>query len=33
MLESGEPVECGIFDFYKVFPRAFGEEDDGAERG
>ena len=29
MRESGEPVECGIFDFYKVFSRAFGEEEDG----
>jgi len=29
MRESGEPMECGIFDFYKVFPRAFGEEEDG----
>ena len=28
--ESGEPMECGIFDFYKVFSRAFGEEEDGA---
>jgi hypothetical protein len=27
MRESGEPMECGIFDFYKVFSRAFGEED------
>ena len=25
MWESGEPLECGIFDFYKVFSRAFGE--------
>jgi len=25
MRESGEPVECGIFDLYKVFSRAFGE--------
>jgi len=23
-------MECGIFDFYKVFSRAFGEEEDGA---
>ena len=23
--ESGEPMEFGIFDFYKVFSRAFGE--------
>ena len=30
MQESGEPMECGIFDFYKVFSRAFGEEEDGA---
>ena len=31
MRESGEPVECGIFDFYRVFSRAFGEEGkDGA---
>jgi len=29
MRESGEPMECGIFDFYKVFSRAFGEEEDG----
>ena len=29
MRESGEPMECGIFDFYKVFSRAFGEEGDG----
>jgi len=28
--EPGEPMECGIFDFYKVFSRAFGEEEDGA---
>ena len=27
--ESGEPMECGIFDFYKVFSRAFGEEEKG----
>jgi len=25
MRELGEPMECGIFDFYKVFSRAFGE--------
>ena len=25
MRESGEPMELGIFDFYKVFSRAFGE--------
>jgi len=30
MRELGEPVECGIFDFYKVFSRAFGEGEDGA---
>ena len=30
MRESGEPMECGIFDFYKVFSRAFGEGEDGA---
>ena len=30
MRESGEPMEFGIFDFYKVFSRAFGEEEDGA---
>ena len=30
--ESGGPIECGIFDFYKVFSRAFGEEEDGAAR-
>jgi len=30
MLLSGEPIECEIFDFYKVFSRAFGEEEDGA---
>jgi len=29
MRKSGEPMECGIFDFYKVFLRAFGEEEDG----
>jgi len=23
-------MECGIFDFYKVIARAFGEEEDGA---
>ena len=28
--ESGEPMEFGIFDYYKVFSRAFGEEDNGA---
>jgi len=30
MQESGEPMECGIFDFYTVFTRAFGEEDNEA---
>ena len=30
MRESGEPMEFGIFDFYKVFSRAFGEEGNGA---
>ena len=25
-----ESMECGIFDLYKVFSRAFGEEEDGA---
>jgi len=30
MREAGEPIECGIFDFYKVFSRAFGEGEDGA---
>ncbi|MBC2706173.1 MAG: hypothetical protein HF977_00340 [ANME-2 cluster archaeon] len=29
MWKSGEPMECGIFDFYKVFSRAFGEGKDG----
>jgi len=29
MRESGEPMEFGIFDFYKVFSKAFGEEEDG----
>ena len=29
MREAGGPVECGIFDFYKVFSRAFGEEENG----
>jgi len=24
-------MECGIVDFYKVFSRAFGEEEDGVE--
>ena len=32
MRESGEPMECGIFDFYRVFSRAFGEEEDGVGR-
>jgi len=32
MREAGEPMECGIFDFCKVFSRAFGEEEDGAGR-
>jgi len=31
MRELGEPMECGIVDFYKVFSRAFGEEEDGVE--
>jgi len=30
MREAGEPMECGIFDFYKVFSRAFGEREDVA---
>jgi len=30
MRESGEPIEFGIFDFYKVFSRAFGEGGNGA---
>jgi len=30
MRESGEPMECGIFVFHKVFSRAFGEEGNGA---
>ena len=25
-----EPMECGIFDFYMVFSRAYGEDEDGA---
>ena len=29
MRESGGPMECGIFGFYKVFSRAFGEGEDG----
>ena len=32
MRESGEPMECGIFDFYKVFSRAFGEGEEGGCR-
>ena len=32
MPESGEPVECGIFDFYEVFSKAFGEEGNGAAK-
>ena len=30
MRESSGPMEFGIFDFYKVSSRAFGEEEDGA---
>jgi len=30
MRELGEPMECGIFDFHKVFSRAFGDGEDGA---
>jgi len=30
MREAGEPMEFGIFDFYKVFSRAFGGKEDGA---
>jgi len=30
MRESGEPMEFGIFDFYKAFSRAFGEGGNGA---
>ena len=29
---GGRPIECGIFDFYKVFSRVFGEEDNGAAK-
>ena len=29
MQESGEPMELGIFDFFKVFSRAFGEGEMG----
>jgi len=32
MREPGEPRECGIFDLYKVFSRAFGEGEDGGGR-
>ena len=32
MRESGEPMKCGIFDFYKVVSRAFGEGEDGAAK-
>jgi len=28
--ESSELMEFGIFDFYEVFSRAFGEGEDGA---
>ena len=31
MRESGGPMEFGIFDFYKVFSRAFGEEENGVD--
>jgi len=27
MRESGKPMEFGIFDYYKVFSKAFSEED------
>ena len=30
MRESGKPMEFGIFDYYKVFSKAFGVEEDGA---
>ena len=30
MRDSGEPMELGIFDYYKVFSKAFGEKEDGA---
>ena len=33
MLLSGEPVEFGIFDFYKVFSRAFSKEEDAVGGG
>ena len=29
MRESGEPMEFGIFDFYRVFSMAFSEEGNG----
>jgi len=29
LMRESEPMECGIFDFYKVFSMAFGEEEDG----
>jgi len=29
MWDLGEPMGCGIFDYYKVFSMAFGEEEDG----
>ena len=29
MRGSGEPMEFGIFNYSKVFSRAFGEEDNG----
>ena len=32
MREVGEPMECGIFDFYRVFSRAFGEGEVGGCR-
>jgi len=30
MRKSGEPMEFGIIDIYRVFSRAFGEEGNGA---
>jgi len=30
MRVSGEPMEFGIFDLYKVFSKAFGEGEDSA---
>ena len=30
MQESGKPMEFWIFDFYRVFSRALGEEGNGA---